>query len=81
MPPIRYFLIVFDKVQGALVEERVYEHAHEAARAYEAEELRYRGERNIEVVLLGSDSEETIRATHANYFDVPTTSPFLAAAT
>ena len=37
--------------------------------AYAATEEEYRDRRAIEIVLIGSDSIETVRMTHANYFD------------
>ena len=70
MSMIRHFLLVFDRAEGRLLEE---EHFHEdgaaALAAYEAKEQQNAGDRNIEVVLIGSDSIDTVRVTHANYFD------------
>jgi hypothetical protein len=36
---------------------------------YSAKEEEYRDRKDIEIVLVGSDSIETVRMTHANYFD------------
>jgi hypothetical protein len=67
---IQHFLLVFDHEQGQLVEEK---HFHDdgaaALSAYSAKEKEHSGERNIEIVLIGSDSIETVRLTHANYYD------------
>jgi hypothetical protein len=41
--------------------------------AYAAAEEAYRGWAGIEVVLLGSDSLETIRRTHGQYFETADT--------
>ena len=37
--------------------------------AYASTEAAYGERKNIEVVLIGSDSFETVKRTHANYFD------------
>lgn len=37
--------------------------------AYEETEKLYRDQPNIDIVLLGSDSLESMRKTHGNYFD------------
>lgn len=40
-----------------------------ALEAYAAKEVEHRDDRSVEIVLIGSDSIETVRLTHANYFD------------
>ena len=40
----------------------------EAAKKYAAFERRYRYEDGYEVVLIGADSTDTIKRTHAHYF-------------
>lgn len=70
MSKIQHFLLVFDHVQGHLIQE---EHFHEdgpaALAAYALKESEYQGDRSVEIVLIGSDSIETVRLTHANYYD------------
>ena len=70
MNKIQHFLLVFDHARGRLVQE---EHFHEdgpaALAAYAAKEQEHSGDRNIEIVLIGSDSIETVRLTHAKYYD------------
>ena len=80
MGDIHQFLLVFDHRQGRLVSERDFGLDDRAALlAYETEERAARGADHIEVVLVGSDSIDTVRITHANYFDVPVgSSRFLA---
>jgi hypothetical protein len=64
-----HFLLVYDHRAGALVgEPRQFSDATEAAQAYAELEREHRGERHLEIVLVGSDSIETIRLTHGNYF-------------
>jgi hypothetical protein len=41
----------------------------EALHAYDAAERHFAVQEHIEVVLIGSDSLDTLRRTHANYFD------------
>jgi hypothetical protein len=70
MNKIQHFLLVFDHEQGQLIEEQhFYEDAERALEAYSAKEKELRGERMIEIVLIGSDSIETVKLTHANYYD------------
>ncbi len=37
--------------------------------AYAAKERELQGQKSSEIVLIGSDSFETVKLTHANYFD------------
>ena len=37
--------------------------------AYTAKERHFQGQRRIEIVLIGSDSIDTVKRTHANYFE------------
>ncbi len=75
---LHHFLLVFDHQAGKLVHQEEFTNAPEAIRAYSDMELKHLDERGIEVVLIGSDSLETIRRTHANYFeDVEPASKYL----
>lgn len=70
MNKIQHFLLVFDHEQGQLIEERHFlEDGGAALAAYAQKEKDHAGERNIEIVLIGSDSIETVKLTHANYYD------------
>jgi hypothetical protein len=67
---INHFLLVFDHELGRLVEERDFGiDASSALQAYSELERKHQDDRLIEIVLIGSDSIETVRLTHANYFD------------
>jgi hypothetical protein len=67
---IRHFLLVFDHRAGHLVNMREFgEDSVSALRAYAECEAEHRGTPDIEIVLIGSDSFETVKLTHANYFD------------
>ena len=64
-----HFLLVYDRVRGVLaMEPAEYEDASTAAEAYEQAEWEYRLNSDIEIVLIGADSIETVRQTHRNYF-------------
>jgi hypothetical protein len=70
MPELSQFLIVFNHVRGGLHQEvAIFSDPAEALRAYDAAERHFAEQAHIEVVLIGSDSLDTVRRTHANYFD------------
>lgn len=78
---IQHFLIVFDHKAGRLIDEIEFGTDRErAVAAYAAKEREYRDRDMVEIVLVGSDSIETVRLTHANYFDgsVAVSSKYLA---
>jgi len=64
-----HFLLVYDHEAGVLLEEISFTDGATAVQAYNAKEKEFGGRKRVEVVLIGSDSIETIRHTHANYFD------------
>ncbi len=68
---IQHFLLVFDHNKGELLEEVHFgTDATGALAAYSKREREHVGRSEaIEIVLIGSDSIETVRLTHANYFD------------
>lgn len=78
---LQHFLLVYDLNAQRLIDRRQFEDGDEAARAYAQLERKYQGRRDLEIVLVGADSIETIRQTHSHYFDsAGTGSPFLASA-
>lgn len=67
---INHFLLVFDHEAGELVEQIDFgSESAKAVREYTAKEREYQERKNFEIVLVGSDSIETVKMTHANYFD------------
>lgn len=68
---IKHFLLIFDHDQGSLLKpvEEFGEDGDRALAAYAQSEQDYRDRPKIEIVLIGSDSLETVTVTHANYFD------------
>lgn len=67
---IQHFLLVFDHGAGELISTAEFGgDAERAVVAYAAAEAEFGGRERVEVVLIGSDSLETVKRTHANYFD------------
>lgn len=67
---IQHFLLVFDHQAGRLFEMQEFgSDADAAVTAYAAKEAEYGDRQLVEIVLVGSDSLETVKLTHANYFD------------
>lgn len=78
---LQHFLLVYDLVARKLVRQDEFSDGDEAAVAYGALEREYKGRSDLEIVLVGADSIETIKRTHAHYFDAEVgASPFLAGA-
>ncbi|WP_423920347.1 hypothetical protein [Candidatus Poriferisodalis sp.] len=63
-----HFLIVYDHQEREQLALKTYTDSRSAVAAYNATEQDYEDRSHIEVVLLGADSEETIRITHPVYF-------------
>lgn len=67
---IQHFLLVFDHEQGILIDEVHFGADSDRALAqYSKKEREHQDDRLIEIVLIGSDSIDTVRLTHANYYD------------
>jgi hypothetical protein len=63
-------LMVFNHQQGPLHQDvAIFAEVAETLRAYDAAERNLAEQEHIEVVLIGSDSLDTVRRTHANYSD------------
>lgn len=67
---MKHFLIVYDRPAARLIELKEFGESEEvAASAARFEwELRTRAQPEIEVVVLDSDSRQTIERTHPRYF-------------
>jgi hypothetical protein len=67
---IQHFLLIFDHDQGHLLDMVEFGEDSDAAVAAYAESERMHQDRpRVEIVLIGSDSFDTVKLTHANYFD------------
>lgn len=66
---INHYLLVFDHARGELVETVDFGADVDAATAaYSARERAHREDAHIDIVLVGSDSLETVKVTHSTYF-------------
>lgn len=65
-----HFLLVYDLRAGRLVGVRTFENASEAMVAYGQAERDHLDDRDTEIVLVGSDSLDTVKLTHGHYFSV-----------
>jgi len=66
---LQHFLLVYDHREGRLIEvPEKFDDAVEATAAYSLIEAQYDQDDMVEVVLIGSDSINTVQRTHANYF-------------
>lgn len=72
-----HFLLIYDHSSQQLLEALpLGTNAEDAARTYAEYEQRYRDQEGIEIVLVGADSLDTIRQTHAHYFSESAGDPF-----
>jgi len=70
---VRYYLITYNRGAGRvekLVPFGETERAEALRQRFELEQAR-RNDSNIEVVVIGAESEEVLRVTHARYFKTP----------
>ncbi len=65
---IKQFLLIRDVAKGTLAITELGTDEQAALSAYEAAEAKHRGDASFNVVLVGSDSLDTVRTTHASYF-------------
>jgi hypothetical protein len=66
--PDQYFIPVYDIPEHRVTVEDFGSDGDEAAAAYAEFEAKYRDRTDIEVLMVGADSLETIRKTHSHYF-------------
>ena len=68
MRDIKNFLLVFDREKGELIQQRDFGADVEAAvEEYQRLERAHRTDRRYDIVLVGSDSIESVQVTHASY--------------
>lgn len=66
--PTVHFLLVYSHSQRALIEQYEFSDSSKATAAYAAAEKKHVDEDEYEIVLIGSDSIQTIMQTHGHYF-------------
>lgn len=67
---IQHFLVIYDIPNGMAQVEPFGKDYDGALAAYAHAEEQHRSNPNVEVVLLGSDSIETLERTHSSYFEL-----------
>jgi hypothetical protein len=67
---INHFLVIYDIPHGLAHVDAYGRDYARALEAYAEAEEKYRRNHDVEVVLLGSDSIETLARTHASYFEL-----------
>lgn len=66
---IQHFLLIYDRREDRLMSHESFgENVDAAATAYRAAEIEYQDRSEMDIVLVGSDSLETVRITHSTYF-------------
>lgn len=68
MIDVSHFLVVFDRARGRVLREEPFEDERAALAERFRVEKEHRADADIEVVVLGADSPEALRRTHARYF-------------
>jgi hypothetical protein len=70
---VKFFLLVYDRLAGRLLEEREFDETQrtEASAERLVRESAQRSHSDIEVVLLEAESLEALRKTHSRYFGIP----------
>lgn len=63
-----HFLLEYSRGHQRLQNVQRFTDSDDASRAYAAAESAARGNKDLEVVLVGADSMETIEQTHGQYF-------------
>lgn len=63
-----HFLLVYSHKEQRLVRQEEFKDSAKATSAYTAAEREHLGSEDYEIVLIGSDSIETIMKTHGHYF-------------
>ena len=74
--PTVHVLLVYSHDRNELISQATFRDAKRATAAYEAAEQDYRGNDRFEIVLVASDSVETIMKTHGHYFKISDSSLF-----
>lgn len=66
--PTVHFLLVYSHQDQRLLRQDEFKESSRATKAYVAAENEFVGQSEYEIVLIGSDSIETIMKTHGHYF-------------
>lgn len=67
---MQHFLLIYDHKRQELREQRAFgdRERNQATQAYQDAEQQCQNDPDVEIVLIGADSIETIMRTHGHYF-------------
>ena len=65
---IVHYLLVYDLHQQKLIREEPFRDSRQAVAAYEEAEREHLLDADVQIVLVGADSLDTIKVTHGHYF-------------
>ena len=71
-----HLLLIYDQRALRITHQQVFDDYQLAFDAYLASEQQHRADTTMEIVLLSSDSLESIKITHGNYFRDPSADIF-----
>jgi acetolactate synthase regulatory subunit len=63
-----HYLVVYDRLQGQIIRHRAFRASDQALEARFAAEREFRGQPDIEVVVLSARSLASLSRTHSRYF-------------
>ena len=63
-----HYLVIYDRSQSRTIRRQAFSRSHEAMEARFAAEREFAGRPDIEVVVLGAKSWESLLRTHSRYF-------------
>jgi hypothetical protein len=66
---VPYFLLAYDRPRGEILRQQEFGSWQEGLPARFEAEREYAGSPDVEIVLLGAESIEALRATHRRYFE------------
>jgi len=65
---MRHYLVIYNRRTGGIIRRRQFQKADAALAARFEAEREFREEPDIEIVVLGADSWDALKQTHARYF-------------
>jgi hypothetical protein len=65
---MRHFLLVYNRREGRVLRRKAYRGATGALEARFAAEREFKGQSDIEIVVLGGESWQAVERTHSRYF-------------
>lgn len=71
-----HFLLVYSHAEHKLVHQDEFSDSAKATKAYAEMEGKHVNDQDYEIVLIGSDSIQTVMRTHGHYFAADTKSAF-----